>query len=291
MLYDAAVIGTGPAGLSAALNLKIHNKNFIWIGTKNLSDKIAKAELVSNYPGFPSVSGAGLCDAFKAHAEAMGLGITEAMVTQIYDMGDRYALNLGADFCEAKAVILATGVAPRNTLPGEAERVGRGVSYCATCDGALYRGKTIAVICANARFEHEVRYLAELAEKVYFLPGYKNPGDIAPNAELVKARPAGIEGEKKPLRLTLSDGEALAVDGVFILRDSVTLSALLPGLAEEDGHIAVDRNMATNFRGVYAAGDCTGRPYQFTKAVGEGNVAAHGVIEYLATLGGAPDNA
>ena len=291
MLYDAAVIGTGPAGLSAALNLKIHNKTFIWIGAKNLSDKLAKAERVSNYPGFPSITGADLSAAFRAQADAMGLEITDAMVTQIYDMGDRYALNLGADFCEAKAVILATGVAPKNTLPGEAERVGRGVSYCATCDGALYRGKTIAVLCANARFEHEVLYLAQLAEKVYFLPAYKNPGAAADNVVPVSARPTGIEGDKKPFRLTLSDGGELTADGIFILRDSVTLSSLLPGLAEEDGHIAVDRAMATNFRGVYAAGDCTGRPYQFAKAVGEGNVAAHSVIEYLASLGGDAEKA
>lgn len=282
MLYDAAIIGTGPAGVSAALNLKIHNKNFIWIGSKNLSDKITKAERIANYPGFINASGEELNRAFRAQIEAMGIEITEAMVNAVYDMGDHYALNMGADFCEAKTVILTTGVAMKNTLPGEVERVGRGISYCATCDGALYRGKTVAVVSSNARFEHEVKYLAELAEKVYFLPTYKNAGAIADNVETVAARAVSIEGDKKPFTVNLTGGGSLTADGVFFLRDSISLSTLLPGLREEDGHIAVDRNMATNLKGVYAAGDCTGRPYQYTKAVGEGNVAAHSVIEYLA---------
>ena len=281
MLYDAAIIGTGPAGVSAALNLKIHNKNFIWIGSKNLSDKITKAERIANYPGFIDAAGEELNRAFKAQIEAMGIEITEAMVNAVYDMGDHYALNMGADFCEAKTVILCTGVVMKNTLPGEAERVGRGVSYCATCDGALYKGKTVAVVSANARFEHEVKYLAELAEKVYFLPTYKNAGSVAENVETVGARAVSIEGDKKPFTVNLTGGGSLTADGVFFLRDSISLAALLPGLREEDGHIAVDRSMATNLKGVYAAGDCTGRPYQYTKAVGEGNVAAHSVIEYL----------
>jgi len=281
MIYDAAIIGTGPAGVSAALNLKIHNKSFIWIGSKNLSDKITKAERIANYPGFINATGEELNRAFKAQIDAMGIEITEAMVNAVYDMGDHYALNMGADFCEAKTVILTTGVAMKNTLPGEAERVGRGVSYCATCDGALYKGKTVAVVSANARFEHEVKYLAELAEKVYFLPSYKDPGFIAENVETVTARAAAIEGDKKPFTVKLTGGESLTADGVFFLRDSISLATLLPGLKTEDGHIAVDRSMATNLKGVYAAGDCTGRPYQYTKAVGEGNVAAHSVIEYL----------
>ena len=281
MIYDAAIIGTGPAGVSAALNLKIHNKSFIWIGSKNLSDKITKAERIANYPGFLNATGEELNRAFRAQIDAMGIEITEAMVNAVYDMGDHYALNMGADFCEAKTVILTTGVAMKNTLPGEAERVGRGVSYCATCDGALYKGKTVAVVSANARFEHEVKYLAELAEKVYFLPTYKDPGFIAENVETVTTRAAAVEGDKKPFTVKLTGGESLTADGVFFLRDSISLATLLPGLKTEDGHIAVDRSMATNLKGVYAAGDCTGRPYQYTKAVGEGNVAAHSVIEYL----------
>ena len=94
-----------------------------------------------------------------------------------------------------------------------------------------------------------------------------------------------IEGEKRVKAVRCADGSVYPVDGVFCLRESVALSTLLPGLATENGHIAVDRTMATNLPGIYAAGDCTGRPYQYTKAVGEGNVAAHSILEYLARKG------
>ena len=284
MIYDCAVIGTGPAGLSAALNLKIHDKSFLWIGRKALSEKVTRAERISNYPGFIDASGDQLSAAFLAHAGAMGLEITEAMVNAIMPMGDRYALMAGADFYEAKTLILATGINQTGTLPGEADRVGQGVSYCATCDGGLYRGRTIAVVCGNARFEHEVEYLAGLAKKVYLFPGYKNPDIRAENVELMAAKPVAVEGSPRVTGLSLSDGETLPVDGLFCLRDAIALNTLLPKLALEGGHIAVDRAMATNLPGCYAAGDCTGRPYQYAKAVGEGNVAAHSVLQYLGRL-------
>ena len=284
MLYDAAIIGTGPAGVSAALNLKIHDKRFIWIGKKTLSDKIARAERISNYPGFIDASGEQLNNAFRAQVEAMGIEITEAMVNQIMPMGDHYALLAGPDFYEAKALILTTGVNQTGGLKGEAEFLGRGVSYCATCDGGLYRGKTVGVVVNNARFEHEAAFLAGLASTVYFFPYYKNPTLAGENVESPKGRPVSVEGDERVTGLTLNTGETISVDGLFCLRDSISLNTLLPGLASDNGHIAVDRAMATNLPGVYAAGDCTGRPYQYTKAVGEGNVAAHSVLDYLAAL-------
>ena len=281
-MYDAAVIGTGPAGVSAVLNLKIHNKNFIWLGSKNLSDKISKAEQVSNYPGFIDISGSDLNAAFKKQVEAMGIEITEKMVTSIMPMGDYYALMAGNDFYEAKTLIISTGIAAKNLLEGESDYVGRGVSYCATCDGNLYKGKTIAVVCNNPRFEHEVKYLADLAGKVYYFPRYKVAGPIADNVTVMDKKAKAVQGGMRLDHILLSDGESLAVDGLFVLRDAMALSTLLPGLESEEGHIIVDRAMATNLPGVFAAGDCTGRPYQYTKAVGEGNVAAHSVIDYLA---------
>lgn len=282
MIYDAAIIGTGPAGLSAALNLKIHNKNFIWLGSRKLSDKVTKAERISNYPGFPAVSGAELNGAFQKQVQSMGLDIVEQMVNSIVPMGKQYAIMAGSEFYEAKSIILATGIANTGTLPGEQEKVGRGVSYCATCDGALYKGKAIAVLCNNARFEHEVQYLADLAETVYYFPGYREIGALPANVQIMAEKASGILGDERVSSVELRGGETLIVDGVFCLRDSVALATLLPQIATEQGHILVDRNMATNLQGVYAAGDCTGRPYQYAKAVGEGNVAAHSVIGYLA---------
>ena len=281
MLYDTAIIGTGPAGVSAALNMRIHDKSLIWIGKGTLSDKLGRAERISNYPGFTDVSGAALSEAFLGQVRAMGIEITEAMVNSIMPMGDRYALMAGPDFYEAKTLILATGVNQSGGLEGEADYVGRGISYCATCDGGLYRGRTIAVLCGNPRFEHEVHFLAGLAGKLYFFPYYKNPGVAGENVESPDARPVAVEGDARVTGLRLNNGGTLPVDGVFCLRDAIALNTLLPGLATEGGHIVVDRAMATNLPGVFAAGDCTGRPYQYAKAVGEGNVAAHSAIDYL----------
>ena len=282
MIYDAAVIGTGPAGFSAALNLKIHEKNFIWIGSKDLSEKAGKAERIDNYPGMPHATGKELNEVFRVQAEAMGLIVTEQLVNSIVPMGANYALMAGSEFYETRTVILATGTARTATLPGESAWVGKGVSYCATCDGGLYRGRTIAVVCNAARFEHEAEFLAGLADQVYYFPIYKNPALSGENVEIMEDRAVGILGEERVSGVKLKSGKALAVDGIFCLRDSVALASLLPSLETEDGHIAVDRGMATNLPGVYAAGDCTGRPYQYAKAVGEGNIAAHSVIGYLA---------
>ena len=188
MIYDAAIIGSGPAGLSAALVLKIHEKNFMWFGSKNLSDKIDRAEMVNNYPGLPAISGKALNQAFQDSVKSMDLKIEEQMVNQIMALGDSYAVMAGSDFYEAKSVILATGVAAVGTLPGEAELVGKGVSYCATCDGEFYKGKTIAVICNKARFEYEVKYLADLAAKVYYLPLYKDVAIKQDNIEVMKVQ-------------------------------------------------------------------------------------------------------
>lgn len=284
MIYDAAVIGTGPAGLSAALNLKIRDKSFLWIGSRTLSDKVSKAECISNYPGFTNVSGEELMLAFRKQIDDMELEITEQMVNSIMSVSGHYALMAGSDFYEAKTLVLTTGIAGTAVLPGESGFVGKGVSYCATCDGNLYRGKTIAVICNNARFEHEVKYLADLAEKMYYFPLYKDIEISMDNIEIINEKPAEIIGEKRAAALKLQNGSIVEVDGIFCLRDSVALSSLLPKLETENGHILVDRSMATNLPGVYAAGDCTGRPYQYTKAVGEGNIAAHSVIEYLAQV-------
>ncbi len=281
MRYDSIIIGSGPAGLSAAINLKTYNKTFLWFGNKNLSEKLEKAELVNNYPGFYGVTGKELAEKFTEHYEKIGLEITDKIVTAIYPMGDYYAVMAENEIYETQTIIFAIGVVAANTYPGENEFLGRGVSYCATCDGGLYKGKQIAVVATSKRFEHEINYLAELAEKVYLLPFYKDCEIEGGNVEIIKKAPKEITGGMKVDKLFFKDGEELAVDGIFILRNAIAPTTLLAGLESENGHIKVNRQMATSCKGVFAAGDCTGKPYQYTKAVGEGNIAAHSVIEYL----------
>ncbi len=286
MVYDAAIIGTGPAGVSAALTLKANNKNFLLLGSPDFSDKVRRAERIANYPGLSMVTGAEMNEAFRKQLQDADISVTDKMVTGIVNTGEHYALMAGADFFEAKTVILTTGVAAVGTLAGEAELVGRGVSYCATCDGNLYRNKTIGVICNAARFEHEAAFLAGLAAKMYYFPLYKNPGAVGESAEVMTDLPVAVLSDGKRLNgVRLKSGTELPLDGLFCLRDSVSLVTLLPDLAMENGHIATDRAMRTNLPGCFAAGDCTGRPYQYVKAAGEGNVAAHSAIDYLAEKG------
>lgn len=281
MRYDCIIIGSGPAGLSAAINLKTYEKNFLWFGNAKLSEKVEKAELVNNYPGLPGVTGKELQETFLKHKEAMELEIVDKIVSSIYDMGGYYAVMAENQFFETESIIFATGVVTANQYAGEAEFVGRGVSYCATCDGALYKGKKIAVVSTAKRFEHEIAFLADLAEQVYLFPFYKDCEIEKENVESVKKSIKEIKGGFRADELVLGDGTSLSVDGVFIMRNAIAPTTLFSKLELEDGHIGVNRQMETNVKGVFAAGDCTGKPYQYTKAVGEGNIAAHSVIEYL----------
>ena len=280
-MFDTAIIGTGPAGISAALTLRSLKKNIILFGPGQLSQKIRVAEQIRNYPGLPSVSGMQMQEAFLQQLQQMEIAITEKTVTGIYNMGTHYSILCDQEMFEVRTVIMATGVEAVKPIPGELEFVGRGVSYCATCDGFLYKGKTIGVLCTTKDLEHEVEYLASLAEKVYLIPLYKNVQVKAQNVQLIQRKPVAIEGGMKAERMVFADRET-EVDGIFMLKQAVAPSVLLYGLETADGHITVDRECKTNLPGCFAAGDCTGRPYQYVKAAGEGNVAAHSAAEYLA---------
>ena len=283
-MFDCAIVGTGPAGVSAALNLKLHNKNFIWFGTPKLSSKISSAEKIGNYPGLSMITGTELQQAYLQQLQDMDITINDSMVTMISSAGNSFMLLADNVVYKAKTVILATGVVSTRMLPGEADFVGRGLSYCATCDGFLYKSKTIAVLCKSKRFEHEIDYLAELAEKVYLFAEYKNPETKSTNIEIMTDKCTGISGGLKLQSVIMGNDTAIDVDGMFILRDAIAPTTLFPGLQAEKGMIQTDRSMATNIPGCFACGDCTGAPYQYVKAAGEGNIAAHSVIRYLANM-------
>lgn len=279
-MYDVAIIGTGPAGLSAALNLKLHNKSFVWFGSKALSDKVQKSEKIANYPGLEMISGNDLNKHFMAQIESMGIEISEKMVTNIASTRKGFMVLADNDIYDAKAVILAVGAVTAKGLEGEERLLGHGVSYCATCDGFLYPEKTLAIFCGSERFEHEVEYLANIASKVYLYTTYESKLDL-PNVEILQKPIKEICGDKKVEAIKLTDESEIKVDGAFFLRNAVKPATLVNGLEMDGAHIKVDRNCKTNKAGVFACGDCTGRPYQLTKAVGEGNIAAHSVLEYL----------
>lgn len=279
--YDVAIIGTGPAGLSAAITLKIRNKNIILFGSKSLSVKVEKAHEIQNYLGLPAISGEALAKNFASHIESMGIEITQEQITTVYSMGDYYSLlSKNNQMYDVSAVILATGVNFGKTYPGEKEFLGIGVSYCATCDAPLYRGKTVAIIGYSPKEEAEADFMSEIAGKVYYIPLYKEKVNVKETITVVEDVPTAIEGEMKAEKLILKNQE-LTVDGIFILRESVLPEQLVPGLEMDGNHIAVNRRMETNLDGCFACGDIVGMPYQYIKSAGEGNVAALSAVGYL----------
>ena len=189
---------------------------------------------------------------------------------------------MGNELYEGSSLILAPGVVRQAKYPGEMEYLGRGVSYCATCDGMLYRGRPVVVAGRSKEAPREAAYLKELGcQVVYVAP--RRPEQLDPAIPFVQANRLEVEGEQTVTGLR-ADGALLPCSGIFILREAVAPTDLLPGLETENGAIRVDRRMATSIPGVFAAGDCTGEPLQVSKAVGEGLTAALSAAEYLDQL-------
>ena len=279
--YDIAIVGSGPAGLSAALNAKIRNKSFIIFGDSNLSSKIEKAPKVNNYLGFTKGERIDIINSFKEHLDKMGIEIVNERINNIYSMGDYFTLMVNQKMYEARSVILATGTEYTRPLKGEEAFIGRGVGYCATCDAPLYKGKKVTIISYHEEGEEEANFVSELASEVFFIPMYKGDYKLNDNIKVIDGKPIEIVGDSKVSKVLFDDGKELDTDGVFLLKNAVPPTQLVPGLEIEDGHIKVDRLMRTNIKGCFAAGDCVGKPYQYIKSAGEGNVAALSAVSYL----------
>ena len=275
-MYDIAIIGAGPAGYSAAINARKREKSVLLVGQHG--GWLAKAERIDNYPGMPGVSGPQLLAAMRAQAESLGAEIRPGVVHQVIDMGGTFALALGADFVQARKLILCTGAKQPRLLPGEEEFLGRGVSYCGTCDAMLFRGKRVAVIAQGPESVHEANFLMSVCEHVAYFG--KADASLDSRIEIRSEMPEQILGGMKATHL-VADGQQMPFDGVFIFREAMALSTLLPGLAMDGPFIRVDRQMRTSMPGVFAAGDCTGLPLQVAKAVGEGCIAALAAAQEL----------
>lgn len=282
-MFDVAIIGSGPAGISSAINCKIRNKSIVLFGQNELSHKVEISEKINNYPGLPNISGKELNAKMREHLDSMGIEITEERITGIYNMKGKFTLLANRKMFEARSVILCLGAETIKPLPNERELLGRGVSYCATCDGMLYKDKKIAVFCDNADGEEEVEYLSDLASEVYYSHKFTSKIDKA-NVTHLKSRITAVIGDGKVSGIELADGTKIDVDGVFFIKQAVSADVLLNKLEVQNGSIVVDKNMKTSIDGCFAAGDCTGTPYQIAKAVGEGNIAAHSAVKYLSEL-------
>ena len=282
-MYDIAIIGGGPAGLSAAVNGCRRNKKTVIISKEDQSSKILQAHLIDNYLGLPQISGAELGRRMKEHALALGTTFVKDEIQSIYREGQNFTLIGRESSIEAAAVILAVGISLGKEIPGETDFIGRGISYCATCDGMFFKGKTVALIGYIPEAEEEVNFLAEVCQKVYYIPQYNFKGELPPKVQLWQGKPLKVLGNQKVEKLKTSSGE-LAVDGIFIERSGRPVDQLSEGLQVEKGFIITDTDQATNIKGLFAAGDCTGKPWQIGRAIGQGQVAALAAVRYLETL-------
>lgn len=264
-MYDLLIIGGGPAGLSAAMTARNRNLSVCVICGGAADSALYKAGHVKNYPGVSDVSGPVLLETMTQQTRDLGADILRERALSAMPMGKTFGVSAGKEFAEGRALLLATGIAQRGTFPGETDYLGRGVSYCATCDGMLYRGRTVAVVGSGEEAVRDGDFLKSIGCSVL---------RFAENGRYE------ISGGEKAEKLIFR-GEEYPVDCVFIIKDTVSVTKLVPGLEYGDGGIVTDRRMATAVPGVFAAGDCTGKPFQLPKAAGEGNIAALSACEYI----------
>lgn len=276
-MTDIAIIGAGIAGISAAVTAASRNKSVMIFDDGNAGGKLNAAHEIKNFPGFFGKSQEEIRRELDLHLAGMGISVTPKKITSVYNMGDHFSLISGQEYFEAKKVILASGISFGKPLNGENVFLGRGVSYCATCDGMLYKGKTVAVILYSKKEEQEVSFLSEICTKVLLFPMYKDAVDESilnnPAVEIRSAKNFSISGGMKADTLS-ADGAEFKTDCVFILRENIPPAQLISGIEMDGNHVKTDRSMKTNIKGFFAAGDITGTPYQYAKASGEGNIAA-----------------
>ncbi|MBQ2433322.1 MAG: NAD(P)/FAD-dependent oxidoreductase [Clostridia bacterium] len=281
-MFDVAIVGGGPAGIQAALNVKIRALSMVMFSGPGGLNNVKSAKEIPNVLGFPNIKGETLAGAYEEHMRLAGILPILKPIDHIYPMGDYYVLTSGDEMWEARSVILTTGVMSQKPLPGEEELIGRGVSYCATCDGMLYKGGKVIVLGYEESAAEECEYLLKLMDVTYF-PLHKNARDVKGARIIADAKPISIRKAEKGVVIETDKGE-FSGDCVFIFRSAIAPGTLLPGLETENGHIPVSRDMSTNLPGVFAAGDVTGLPYQIAKAIGEGATAGLSANKYIQSL-------
>ena len=301
-MYDTIIIGSGSAGLSAAVYAKRAVLNFIVIEKEYMgTGQIAESGRVDNYLGLYGENGFDLGEKFRQHAEALGAEFLESEVISIVKDGNAYKITL-SDNSEllTKSIVFAAGANPRKLdIKGESEFSGKGVSYCAVCDGAFYKGKTTAVTGGGDTALEDALLLSKTCEKVYLVHrrdkfrANKALQNIVKNTENIElflnAKPVEIIGDKKVKTLKiLHNGEEknLELDGVFVAVGTVPNSKLLYGVAKLDSHgyVIADETGATSAKGIFAAGDVrTKQLRQVSTAVADGANCIYSIEKYLNT--------
>jgi len=308
MVYDVVIIGAGPAGMTAALYAGRSLLKTLLVEQDGVGGQVLLTDVIENFPGIPEMKSFEWAEDLKKQVTAqpdvtLREGGRARKITKT-KTGFQVELVSGADgkdvSQEARAVIVATGAVPKRLgVPGERELTGKGVSYCATCDGPLYRDRHVVVVGGGNSALEEALYLTRFAAKVTLVHRRDAFRAVAVLAERVRAHrkialcleavPVAVEGRDRVTGLKVKNvgtgrEETLACDGIFVFVGVVPNTQLLEGIAEreEDGSVRTDEMMATSCAGVFACGDCRRRPfYQIVTACAEGAIAAHAASKYL----------
>lgn len=294
-MYDIAVIGAGPAGLTAGIYGIRANKKVIVFEMLTPGGQIVNTSTISNYPVAPGITGPEFGQVLSKQAEDLGVEIEYAEVSHIDKADGYFKITTEDDNFEAKTIIIATGTQPRKLeLEHEDEFTGKGISYCATCDGAFYKDKVVAVNGGGNSALHEALYLADIASKVYLVhrrTEFRGSEDMVErikakgNVELVLgANITKLNGDKKLTSVETDTGQTLDVDGLFVSIGRVpNAKKLIDGLEVVDGdYVAASENCITNIPGVFVAGDVRNKELrQLVTATSDGAIAANEALKYL----------
>lgn len=304
-MYDLIIVGGGPAGLTAGIYAVRSGLDTLVLDRSEISGQIALADIVENYPGFPSISGLELMEKYKSHAQEAGVKTKITDVLSVRSEGAKKIVSTDSGELESRAVIIATGANPKHLdVPGEEELISKGVSYCAICDGPFFRNKTVVVIGGGNSAITDALFLSKIARKVYVvhrrdrLRAAKILQDRAfatSNIEFIfNACVAEIVGSKGEIRrvekIALNDLKSreireLATDGVFIYVGIHPNSEIVNVDKDEEGFIKTDRSLETSEKGIYAVGDCRDTNiWQLVAAVRDGALAATAANEYIENL-------
>jgi len=300
-IYDLIIIGAGPAGLGASIYASRYKLDHLVIGSE-IGGQVTEAWEIENYAGFEKISGRELMEKFRKQSESLGGEIISGMVNKVEKNGETFKIytEVGKEF-QSKSLILSLGMKPRKlNIPGEDELVGKGVSFCATCDAMFFRGRTVAVIGGGDSAATAAIHLSEFAAKVYMMfvsgglilePAWMDKIKKNSKIEMIEcSKITHILGTEKVSGIAYEINEEkkeLPVQGVFIEIGSspgVALAHELGVATDEHDYIIVDQTQVTNVKGVYAAGDVTTGSNKFRQiitAVAEGAVAAGSVYRKL----------
>ena len=290
-MYDIVIIGGGPAGISASLYGVRANKKVLVLEANKVGGSILKAHLVDNYPGTPHITGEELGKILLQQALDLGVEIKYEKAMNIMDMNGKKVVQTLDNMYETKTVIIATGNDRRELgLPNEKEFIGKGVSYCATCDGNFFKKKDVAIVGGGEESVDDALYLANLCNKVYYI--YNKKIDVSKldkdNIEIIdNSKVTKINGDSKLESIVIDkDNREIEVAGLFIAIANVPeTSYLLNGLkVNENGNVIAEEDLLTSKEGIFVAGDIRVKGLrQVATAVSDGAMAATQAIKYINT--------